>query len=87
MTDLPLVSHHTKAPTRKIKAAGAGGIVLGVPLGQPMASLSLGLLNAVSPGTYEALAEIGDIKTALAQVFTVLIALVAGYLVRERLDG
>lgn len=78
-----LVTQPTKAPSRKVKAAGVGGIVLGVPVAQPLASVTMGILKASTPGLYETLTSVSGFQSGIASLFAVIIATFTAYVVRD----
>ena len=77
-------SQPNKQPTRKVTAAGVGGIVLGVPVATPLASVLMGVVKATAPNIYEALASVPGFQSGLASLFAVSIAVAAAYLTKER---
>jgi hypothetical protein len=79
-----LVNQPTAAPSRKVKAASVGGIVLGVPVAQPLASVTMGILKAVTPGLFETLNSVDGFQSGLASLFAVLIAVGAAYAVKDK---
>lgn len=70
-------------PSSTITAAGVGGILVGVPIGGYLGSITMGIISAAWPDTFEALSDVAGIQAAVSGIYTVLIAFGIGYFKKE----
>ena len=71
------------APSSTIKAAGIGGLLAGVPIGNYIGGIIAGLINVNWPAAYAAMAQVADVKSAICGIITVLVAVAIGYKKKE----
>lgn len=72
------------APSSTIKAAGAGGLLAGVPIGTYMGGFLGGFMNYQWPGLYAVMSNSMDVEAAFAGIITVLVAVGIGYFKKEK---
>lgn len=70
-------------PSSTITAAGVGGLLAGVPLGGYLGSITMGVISAAWPDTFEALLNVANLQAAISGIYTVLIAFGIGYFKKE----
>ena len=74
-----------KRPSSTITAAGVGGLVAGVPIGNYLGGIIYGLIALNNPEAVETMLGFGvDLKAAVSGIITVLVAFTVGYFKRER---
>jgi hypothetical protein len=76
----------------KVKAAGIGGLLAGVPVGAYLGNLVFGLAAVQWPETIIAIDEspaisLDQLKSAVSGIFTVLIAVLFAWSKREKAYG
>ena len=71
-------------PSSTITAAGAGGLLAGVPIGTYLGGFLGGLLNYKAPEFYAILSNSMDVEAAIAGVLTIVIGTAIGYFKKEK---
>ena len=77
-----LVKQNTAAPTRKIKI-GMLAAIPAVPAAEPITSVLLGVVNAVSPDLYSALIAVTGFQSGLSSLIALSIAYGVSYMVKD----
>lgn len=70
-------------PSSTIQAAGIGGILAGVPIGTYLGSITMGIIAAAWPETFEKMTAVADLQSAISGIYTILIAVGFGYFKKE----
>lgn len=71
-------------PSSTIQAAGVGGLLAGVPIGNYIGGFLGAMINYKAPEFYAILDKSMDVETAIGGVITVLVAAVIGYFKKEK---
>lgn len=74
-------------PSSTIQAAGIGGLLVGVPVGGYLGSITMGLITVLWPEVAERLDAVVDLQSSISGVFTIIIAALIGYFKKENVIG